>query len=70
MNVHHQQKKLLDEVLSCSVFAGAGAAARVGGFENLTRIRAVKTKYDPTNLFRNHHFTGLVQDADKADRAL
>ena len=43
----------------------SGVARRVGGPENLARLRKVKTHFDPDNMFRNHHFTGLM-DTDKA----
>ncbi|KAG1675895.1 hypothetical protein FOA52_001552 [Chlamydomonas sp. UWO 241] len=32
---------------------------RAGGADNLARLRVLKAKYDPTNLFASHHFVGL-----------
>ncbi|KAK9816484.1 hypothetical protein WJX72_000851 [[Myrmecia] bisecta] len=35
-------------------------AVRVGGDANLMRLRALKASLDPNNVFRHHHFQGLV----------
>ena len=40
--------------------ADIGIAKRVGGFGNLHRLREIKARYDPDNMFRRHHFTGLA----------
>jgi hypothetical protein len=35
-------------------------AKRVGGPANLTKLKALKAKYDPGNFFQQHQFRGLV----------
>lgn len=35
-------------------------ARRVGGAENLARLRKVKARVDPTNVFKSHALRGLA----------
>ncbi len=41
------------------VCADAVLIKRVGGKDNLHRLREIKAKYDPTNMFASHGLMGL-----------